>query len=118
MAKTIALLLGVGLVLLGVGGFVPNPIVGTDGMFITNQMHDFVHIGTGVVLIVAAVLGMSKLALLLVGLAYGGLAAAGFVLKQEMLFGMINVSQNDTYLHIGLALVSLVSGFLFGGRKA
>jgi hypothetical protein len=118
MAKTIALLLGVVFVAAGAAGFVPNPIIGAEGMFMTNQMHDFIHLGTGLVLIVAAVLGFAKLALLVGGLGYGAIAAAGFFMKDEMLFGIIHNTANDRYLHVGLALVMLVSGFLLGGKKA
>ena len=113
-AKTAALVLGVIFVLVGAAGFFPNPIVGPEGMFVTNPMHDYVHIGSGAVLILAGLTPMAKLGLIVVGLVYGAVAVAGFVIADDMLFGMIHVNQNDRYLHVGLAVVILAAGFLLG----
>jgi hypothetical protein len=49
-AKTGALVRGVVFVLAGLAGFVPNPLIGPSGIFVTNPMHDYVHIGSGVML--------------------------------------------------------------------
>jgi len=118
-AKTAALALGVIFVLVGVAGFFPNPIVGPEGMFVTNPMHDYVHIGSGAVLILAGLTPMAKLGLIVVGLVYGAVAVAGFVMPDDMLFGMIHVNQNDRYLHVGLAVVILAAGLLLGdGTKS
>jgi hypothetical protein len=118
-AKTAALVLGVIFVLVGAAGFFPNPIVGPEGMFVTNPMHDYIHIGSGAVLILAGLTPMAKLGLIVVGLVYGAVAVAGFVMPDDMLFGMIHVNQNDRYLHVGLAVVILAAGFLLGdGAKS
>jgi len=118
-AKTAALVLGVIFVLVGAAGFFPNPIVGPEGMFVTNPMHDYVHIGSGAVLILAGLTPMAKLGLIVVGLVYGAVAVAGFVMPDDMLFGMIHVNQNDRYLHVGLAVVILAAGLLLGdGTKS
>ena len=111
-AKMGALVLGVVLVLAGIAGFIPNPIVGPTGIFVTNPMHDYVHIGSGAVLILAGVTSFAKPGLLLVGLIYAAVAALGFVMQEEMLFGLIHINDADRYLHVGLALVLLAAGML------
>jgi hypothetical protein len=111
-AKTGALVLGVIFVLAGIAGFVPNPVVGPNGIFVTNAMHDYVHIGSGAVLILAGLTSFAKPGLLLVGVIYAAVAALGFVMQEEMLFGLIHINDADRYLHVGLALVLLAAGIL------
>ena len=111
-AKMGALVLGVVFVLVGMAGFFPNPLVGPTGIFVTNPMHDYVHIGSGAVLILAGLTSFAKPGLLLVGVIYAAVAALGFVMQEEMLFGLIHVNDADRYLHVGLALVLLAAGIL------
>jgi hypothetical protein len=111
-AKTGALVLGVIFVLVGAAGFVPNPLVGSNGMFVTNPMHDYVHIGSGVVLVIAGLTSFAKPGLLLVGAIYAAVAALGFIMQDDMLLGLIHVNDADRYLHVGLALVLLAAGIL------
>ena len=118
-AKMGALVLGVIFVLAGVAGFVPNPLVGPTGIFVTNPMHDYVHIGSGAVLILAGLTSFAKPGLLLVGVIYAAVAVLGFVMQEEMLFGLIHINDADRYLHIGLAVVLLAAGVLLpSGRTA
>ena len=111
-AKLGALVLGVVLVLAGVAGFIPNPLVGPNGIFVTNPMHDYVHIGSGVVLILAGMSAFAKPGLLLVGVIYAAVAVLGFVMQEEMLLGLIHMNDADRYLHVGLAVVLLAAGIL------
>ena len=118
-AKTGALVLGVIFVLVGIAGFVPNPLVGPTGIFVTNPMHDYIHIGSGAVLVIAGLTSFAKPGLLLIGVIYAAVAALGFVMQEEMLFGLIHVNDADRYLHVGLALVLLAAGvFLPSGNTA
>ena len=111
-AKMGALVLGVIFVLAGIAGFVPNPLVGPTGIFVTNPMHDYVHIGSGAVLVIAGLTSFAKPGLLLVGVIYAVVAVLGFVMQEEMLFGLIHMNDADRYLHVGLALVLLAAGIL------
>ena len=111
-AKTGALVLGVIFVLVGAAGFVPNPLVGPNGTFVTNPMHDYVHIGSGAVLVIAGLTSFAKPGLLLVGAVYAAVAALGFIMQDDMLLGLIHVNDADRYLHVGLALVLLAAGIL------
>jgi hypothetical protein len=111
-AKTGALVLGVVFVLAGLAGFVPNPLIGPSGIFVTNPMHDYVHIGSGVMLVAAGLTSFAKPGLLLLGVIYAAVAAVGFVMQEDMLFGLIHVNDADRYLHVGLSLVLLAAGIL------
>jgi len=118
-AKTGALVLGAILVLVGVAGFFPNPLVGPQGIFVTNPMHDYVHIGSGAVLVLAGLTSFAKPGLLLVGVIYAAVAVLGFVMQEEMLLGLIHVNDADRYLHVGLAVVVLAAGlFLPSGNTS
>lgn len=117
-AKMGALVLGVVFVLVGIAGFIPNPLVGPSGIFVTNPMHDYVHIGSGVVLVLAGLSQFAKPGLLLIGVIYGVVAVLGFVMQEEMLFGLIHVNDADRYLHVGLAVVLLAAGVLLPSGRA
>jgi hypothetical protein len=118
-AKTGALILGVVFVLAGAAGFFPNPLVGPEGIFVTNPMHDYVHIGSGAVLILAGLTSFAKPGLLLVGLIYAAVAVMGFVMQDDMLLGLVHINDADRYLHVGLAVVVLGAGlFLPSGNTA
>ncbi len=117
-AKMGALVLGVVFVLVGIAGFIPNPLVGPSGIFVTNPMHDYVHMGSGVVLVLAGLSQFAKPGLLLIGVIYGVVAVLGFVMQEEMLFGLIHVNDADRYLHVGLAVVLLAAGVLLPSGRA
>lgn len=126
MSRILALLLGVAFLAagaLGVAG-IANPVVGGVGsgaIFETNAMHDYVHIGSGVLLLLGAFTIGSRVTLLIVGVVYALVAVAGFVfpLQDGMLFGMVHLTQNDKWLHVGLAAVLLIAGLVpAGGAKS
>ena len=75
-------------------------------------MQDYVHIGSGAVLILAGMTSCAKPGLLLVGVIYAAVAVLGFVMQEEMLLGLIHVNDADRYLHVGLAVVLLAAGIL------
>ena len=53
-SKTICLAFGYVFVLVGIVGFIPNPIVSSDGIFETNAIHNLVHLLTGTAFLVGA----------------------------------------------------------------
>jgi hypothetical protein len=118
-AKTAALVFGVVFILVGVLGFIPNPLVGPDGIFMVNTMHNVVHLVSGALLLagVYTQLGAS-MALKIVGVVYAVVAILGFVMPGDMLLGMISMNAADRWLHVLLAIVILAAGFgLNGGMK-
>ena len=109
-AKTAAMVIGIVFLIVGALGFIPNPIVGRDGIFLTNPLHDWVHIGSGIVLLIGAYSGLGpSLALKIVGVIYGIVAVLGFVMG-DMVFG-IAMNMADHWLHVVLAIVILYAGF-------
>lgn len=54
MEKTTTAIFGVILTLLGVLGFVSNPLIGANALFVADAMHNVIHIVLGVTLLVAA----------------------------------------------------------------
>ena len=55
-AKNAAILFGVVFLLVGVLGYVPNPIVGPAGIFATNSLHNVIHLLSGIALLAVTIL--------------------------------------------------------------
>jgi hypothetical protein len=107
--------LGIIFIIVGALGFAPsNPIVGPDGIFVTNAMHNWVHIGSGIVLLIGVYSALTpSLALKIVGVVYGIVAVLGFILPMDngMMMGMIAMNMADKWLHVVLAIILLYAGF-------
>jgi len=114
-ARTAAFVLGVILLIAGVLGFIPNPIVGMRGIFLTNHMHDYVHIISGIFLLLGVYSSLGpSLALKILGVVYAIIAVAGFVLMKGgdgLLFGLIAMNMMDHWLHVALAIIICAAGF-------
>ena len=112
-AKTAAMVLGIVFVIVGaLGLFVPNPIVGPQGIFLTNPTHDWIHVGSGVVLLLGAYSPLGPgIALRVIGIIYAIVAVLGFIMPGGMLLGMIAMNTADHWLHVVLAIVILYAGF-------
>lgn len=120
MAKKLAYVFGAVFVLVGLLGFVGNPLVGMGGIFETDTAHNIVHILFGVILLVVAMKAASKSALWLkiLGAVYLVLAILGFVMVPEggALLGLVHANAADHWLHVVLGVVLLAAGF--GGKSA
>jgi len=112
-AKMAAIVIGIVFVIVGVLGFIPNPIVGPSGIFVTNTLHDLIHLISGIVLLAGAFSSLgSSMALKIIGIVYALVAVLGFfALSNGMLLGLIPVNSADQWLHVVLAVVILVAGF-------
>ncbi|HEX3429759.1 MAG TPA: DUF4383 domain-containing protein [Rhizomicrobium sp.] len=109
-AKIAAMVLGIAFLIAGVLGFIPNPILGANGVFLTNRLHDYVHIGSGIVLLLGAYSPLgATLTLRVVGLIYAIVAVVGFVMGDMVLGVAMNMA--DHWLHVVLAIVILYAGF-------
>ena len=110
--KTAAIVIGVVFILVGVLGFIPNPIVYDDGIFAVNPAHNLVHIISGIVLLAGAYTSLgSALTLKIIGVVYALVAVLGFMMSGDMLLGLVHVNGADHALHVVLALVILIAGF-------
>ena len=117
MTKTLAKVFGVVFLLVGVLGFISNPIVGQTGFFHANVAHDLVHILLGIVLLAFSKNGMQAATCLkVVGIVYLVVALLGFIMMPGMnmttnLLGFVSINGADNWLHIVLGVVLFLSGF-------
>jgi hypothetical protein len=115
-AKSAAVAFGVLFLIVGVLGFIPNPIIGPAGYFLTNDLHNLFHIGIGIVLLMGAYAGAGSfgpgMALRFTGAVYAILAVMGFFLPGNLIFGMVAMNMADHWLHAVLAVVLLLAGFV------
>ena len=125
MAKTLAVIFGIVFVLVGVLGFIPNPIVSSDpsALFLANGLHSAVHFLIGVILLIAAAKGegASSLWLKIFGVVYLLLAIIGFIQigstgSADML-GLVRYNAADNYLHLVLGIVLLGVGLMVGKSR-
>jgi hypothetical protein len=119
MAKKFAVIFGIVFVLVGLLGFVSNPIVGDTGFFHTDALHNIVHLLVGIVLLIAAGAGTraSALWLKIWGAVYLVLFLVGLV-QPDMLLGLVGANKNDTYLHLVLGVVLIVVGMWASKKDA
>ena len=117
MVKTMAVLFGVIFLVVGILGFVPA--VTKDqmllGIFHVNAAHNAVHLLSGVVALFCGMssLSASRMYFRIFGLVYGAVAVMGFMAGGDtMLLGLISNNMADTWLHVGIAAVSLLLGFM------
>lgn len=118
-AKSAALLIGVIFIAVGALGFIDNPIVGEseNAIFHADQLHNGVHIGSGVLFVLIALAAPASASALMIvfGLVYLALGVIGIINYGTdgfgKLFGILNVNGADNLLHIGLGLIIMVLGF-------
>lgn len=118
MAKTLTSIFGVIFALVGLLGFVSNPLVGAGAVFETDMMHNLVHLVTGLILLAVAFLASRSAALVLkvVGAVYLVLGVVGFYASGGYLLGLIASNGADNWLHLALGIVLLAVGFLSKGE--
>lgn len=120
LAKWWAAAAGIVLVLVGLLGFVNNPMVGAqpNALVPTDTLHNIVHLGTGVLALYIA-FGLDGRARINGVIGFGVLYVVIFlaVLVSPTLFGLFSVPANSVLhvIHATLALVSLAVGFAARG---
>jgi len=116
LAQLWALIAGVTLILVGLLGFVPNPIVGAQAGALapTDTLHNIVHLGTGLLaLYISRQTGMTLVnGVIGFGLLYVVIFVA--VIASPNLFGLFSIPANALLhlIHIALAVVSLGVGVM------
>lgn len=117
-AKTAAIVLGVVFVIVGLLGFVPNPLVSPTGLFVVNTMHNLVHLVSGIVLLAGAFTTLgARMSLMIVGWAYVAVAIIGFF-SGDMILGIIHQNNADRWLHVFLAAANLGAAYLIPDEQA
>ncbi|HEX6334328.1 MAG TPA: DUF4383 domain-containing protein [Flavisolibacter sp.] len=118
--RTASLLIGIIFLLVGILGFVENPIIGEspDAMFHADTVHNMVHIISGVLFLLFALAAPSRAGafLKIFGLVYLALGVWGAATVgadgMTTLAGFLHVNEADNYLHIGLGVVIFLAGLL------
>ena len=112
--KSIAMWVGVVILIVGLVGFVPALVPGGKvlGLFLVDPFHNIVHILTGVLAIAAAMASDSaaRLYFKIFGVVYALVTVLGFVTGSG-LFGLIPVNIFDNLLHLIIAASYLYLGF-------
>ncbi len=117
MAKNLGVVLGAVLLVDGVlGMFVSNPLVGPSGLFVTDTLHDIVHLATGLLFLAVAFFAEASMAMFMkvFGVVYLLVAVLGF-LGGDMILGLIAANMADHLLHVVLGVVILALGFKLSG---
>src|SRR5256885_1766785 len=118
MVKSMAVLFGIVFLVVGILGFVPA--VTKDqmllGIFHVNTAHNCVHLLSGVAALFCGMAGVgaSRMYFRIFGLVYAAVAIMGFMHmgQDTMLLGMVSNNDATTYLHVVIAAVSLILGFM------
>jgi hypothetical protein len=122
MTKTLAILFGVVFLLIGVLGFVPSMTKDEMllGIFHVNMAHNVVHLLSGAIALFAgmASIGAARTYFRIFGIVYALVAVLGFMTPNGLLLGVISNNPADTYLHVAIALVSLIIGFAPAGTSS
>jgi hypothetical protein len=121
MLKTIAIVFGIIMFVVGVLGFVKEAAPGGMllGIFHVNAEHNFVHILTGAASILCGITSIyaSKLFFQIFGVIYGIVAVLGFYYGDQNILGLIANNQADSFLHIAIALFALYLGFGYRSKE-
>ena len=111
--KTAAMVFGAVFVLVGILGFVNNPIL---GLFEVSLMHNLVHLLSGVALLAVAFVDNGKnarMGLLALGVVYALVTVLGFAMPGLVESLGVNVNTADNFLHLLLAVVLLAVPLIF-----
>jgi len=115
MVKTVLYVLGIVLVLVGLLGFVNDPVL---GIFEVDALQNSIHLITGIALVVAASLGggVGSLVVKILAVIYALMAVLGLVLPGDTLLGLMEINFAGNIFHLVLAALFIWLGF-FGSKE-
>lgn len=115
MLRSICAIFGIAFIAVGVLGFVPGVTQGEHllGIFHVNASDNAVHMLSGIVALICAANGnhAARMFFRIFGVVYGLVAVLGFVYGDGLILGFLSNNGADTWLHVGIAAVSLLLGF-------
>jgi Domain of unknown function (DUF4383) len=118
-AKTAGIVIGAVFVVVGLLGFVPNPLVSSTGLFAINTAHNLIHLLSGAAILACAFSSIGAgIALKIFGVVYALVAVLGLIMHGDMLLGFIRVNHADHWLHVLLAVVILAAAFMLPEQRA
>ena len=115
MAKTVAKLVGVVFIAVGIVGFYEPNLLGAH----LGKTHNVVHLASGVVSLYLGLkgsLGAARTFCIVFGIVYGLLGAAGFVAGAAPDYHLaitehLNLMTRDHIIHIAIGVLYLIGGF-------
>lgn len=111
-ADLLAKILGLVFLLVGIIGFIPNPLVSETGYFQVNEAHNLIHIVTGLLFLAGAYFDAPVWTIRAIAVLYTIVAIVGFVVPENPLFGVVAMNVADHWLHAAFAVVLLLIGFV------
>jgi len=111
-ADLLAKILGFVFLVVGAVGFTANPMVSANGLFTVNDLHNYVHIGTGVLFLAGALLGAPVTTIRGIAILYAIVALVGLAFPDAGLLRALQMNMADHWLHAALAIILLLVGFL------
>lgn len=113
MGKTFAMIFGWLFLVIGILGFIPNPIVGETGLFHADLNHNIVHLLSGAIFLWVAYAAPAKSAMTLkvFGIVYLLITVLGFITGESgTLLGLLEINGADNWLHLILGATALFAG--------
>jgi len=108
----------------GAIGFIPNPLLGPHGQFMTNPAHNIFHLLSGIGFTVVALAG-SRASIVFMqafGVLYLLIGVIGFLATEPgghgNLLGLVHLNTLDNFFHLGLGVMIGVAGWYFHARSA
>lgn len=103
--------LGFLFLVIGILGFFSNPLVGHDGFFQTDMMHNLVHMVTGGALLLSVYhLHQDQMMMKVFGVIYLAMALLGFFHGSMLSWMVMNTA--DHWLHLVVGLGMMYTGFM------
>jgi hypothetical protein len=119
--RTLGFIIGGAFLFGGALGFVPGVVQNNLylGVFMVNTPHNFLHIASGLIFLLASFFGPgpARLWFQIFGMLYAVMAAWGFKVGVGMICGVISNNPYDSWGHAGLALGMLLIGFAVPSRS-
>ncbi|MGJ0510575.1 MAG: DUF4383 domain-containing protein [Methylocystis sp.] len=110
-ADAIAKTLGVIFIIVGILGFIPNPLISYRGLFEVNTFHNIVHIVTGGILLASPYYNAPVITLRVLGVIYAIITIFGFISLNSLAAMGMAANHPDNWLHLILAIIMLWAGF-------
>ncbi len=115
MAKKWAIISGIVFVVVGILGFVPNPIIGLNSFFVSDLPGNLFTIIVGLILLAVGLLkpDASATSLKVVGIISLILTILGFIFVPTggVLFGLTTLNSADNFLDLVLGVILVVIGY-------
>ncbi len=117
MSKKISIILGVLFILFGILGMIGTGIVGANGFFLTDTIHNIIHLLSGVIFLIVAYVSVKNVAITMkiFGILYLLLAILGFI--SLPILGFINANSADNWLHVVLGIVLFAIGWWLENKE-